>query len=50
MRYSRLGGPFTDTHEAEAKAAELARPPSRLGTLILRLLGYRKGPKGPPAA
>jgi hypothetical protein len=31
----------TDGHEAEAKAAEQAKKPSRFGMLMLRLLGYR---------
>lgn len=38
-RYWRLGGPLTSDHEAEALAAERARPPGRLGRLVLRLLG-----------
>ena len=34
----------THGHEAEAKAAEMAKKPNRLGMFIVRLLGY-KGPK-----
>ena len=41
-RYWRLGGPLTKDHEAEAKAAQAARPPSRLGRLVLRILGGGK--------
>jgi len=32
---------FTDAHEAEAKEAELRKPPSRFGKWLLRRLGYR---------
>jgi hypothetical protein len=32
---------FSDAHEAEAKEAELRKPPSRLGKWVLRRLGYR---------
>jgi hypothetical protein len=38
MRW-RLGGPLTRDHEAEALAAQRARPPARVGRLVLRLLG-----------
>jgi hypothetical protein len=38
-RYWRLGGPLTKDHEAEAKAAQGAKPPGRLGRLVLRILG-----------
>jgi hypothetical protein len=31
----------TGEHEAEAKKAERAKKPSRIGLLVLRLLGYR---------
>ena len=31
----------TKGHEAEAKEAQLRKPPSRLGTWVLRRLGYR---------
>jgi hypothetical protein len=31
----------TGEHEVEAKAAERAKKPTRLGTLVLKLLGYR---------
>jgi hypothetical protein len=41
-RYWRLGGPLTKDHEAEAKAARVAKQPSRLGRLVLRLLGGGK--------
>ena len=38
------GGPrgiwFSDAHEAEAKAAQLRKPPSRFGRWVLRHLGY----------
>jgi hypothetical protein len=40
----RLGGPLTSEHEAEARAAELAREPGRIGRMILRLLGGRPRP------
>ena len=42
-RYWRLGGPLTEEHEAEAKAARAAKPPGRLGRLVLRVLGGGKG-------
>jgi hypothetical protein len=35
----RLGGPLTDQHEAEAKAAELAHKPGPVGRLVLKVLG-----------
>jgi hypothetical protein len=41
-RYWRLGGPLTKEHEAEA--ARAAKPPSRLGRLVLRILGGGKAP------
>jgi hypothetical protein len=41
-RYWRLGGPLTKDHEAEAKAAQAARAPGRLGRLMLRILGGGK--------
>ncbi len=34
----------TGGHEAEAKAAERAKPPNRLGLFVLRVLGYKSGP------
>jgi hypothetical protein len=37
-RYWRLGGPLTKDNEAAAKAARAAKPPSRLGRLVLRVL------------
>jgi hypothetical protein len=40
-RYWRLGGPLTRDREAEARAAQRARPPGRFGRLVLRLLGGR---------
>jgi hypothetical protein len=42
-RYWRLGGPLTRDHEAEALAAQAARPPGRVGSWVLRKLGYRPG-------
>ncbi len=45
-RYWRLGGPLTKDHEAEAKAAQAAKPPGRLGRLVLRVLG---GGRAPPS-
>ena len=42
-RYWRLGGALTRDHEAEARAAQAARPPGRLGRLVLRVLGGGKG-------
>ena len=52
----RSGGPFgvwiTDGHEAEAREEEMEKPPSRIGTFMLRLLGFRgkvpAPPKSPP--
>jgi len=38
----RMGGPLTSDHEAEAKAAELAHGPGRLGRFMWRLLGGGK--------
>jgi hypothetical protein len=32
---------ISDAHEAEAKDEQLRKPPSRLGTWVLRHLGYR---------
>lgn len=41
----RSGGPFgvwiTDGHEAEAEAEERQERPSRIGTFMLRILGFR---------
>lgn len=34
----------TGGHEAEAKAAEMAKRPNRIGMFIVRLLGYKGGP------
>jgi hypothetical protein len=37
----------TDGHEAEARAAEMAKRPNRLGMFMVRLLGYKgNGAKG----
>jgi hypothetical protein len=41
-RYWRLGGPLTNDQEAAAKAAQSAKSPSRLGRLVLRILGGGK--------
>lgn len=41
-RYWRLGGPLTNDREAEAKASRAAKPPGRLGRLVLRILGGGK--------
>jgi hypothetical protein len=46
-RYWRLGGPLTKDHEAAAKAAQAAKPPSRFGRLVLRVLGGGKNPPQP---
>ena len=43
-RYWRLGGPLTKDHEAEAKAAQAAKSPGRLGRLVLRVLGGKEPP------
>lgn len=43
-RYWRIGGPLTKDHEAAAKAAQAAKRPSRLGRLMLRVLGGGKTP------
>jgi hypothetical protein len=32
---------FNDAHEAEARVAQLRKPPGRFGTWILRRLGFR---------
>jgi hypothetical protein len=52
----RSGGPFgvwiTDGHEAEAEAEEMHKRPSRIGTFMLRILGFRgrvEARKVPPA-
>jgi hypothetical protein len=37
----------TSGHEAEAKAAELAKKPNRFGMLVLRLLGFKGSPPPP---
>jgi hypothetical protein len=55
-RYWRLGGPLTRDHETAAKAAQAAKRPSRLGRLVLRVLGgedsspavIRRGPRRCP--
>ncbi len=41
MRW-RLGGPLTRDHEDEALAAQHARPPGRVGRIVLRLLGGKR--------
>ena len=38
----------TGGHEAEAKAAQEAKKPSRLGMWILRMLGYQRPDPTPP--
>lgn len=38
----------TGGHEAEAEAAQRAKTPSRLGVLVLKLLGYRGAPDASP--
>jgi hypothetical protein len=43
-RYWRLGGPLTEDREAEARAAQAAKPPGPLGRLVLRVLGGGKAP------
>jgi hypothetical protein len=42
---------ISDAHEAEAKEAQLRKPPSRLGTWVLRRLGFsgQIGGRKPPA-
>ncbi|HVT42145.1 MAG TPA: hypothetical protein VHD39_04115 [Acidimicrobiales bacterium] len=45
-RYWRMGGPLTAEHEAEARAAQRARQPGRVGRFVLRLLGG--GSANPP--
>ena len=39
--YTGFNYHVTGGHEAEAKAAERAKKPSRIGLFVLRLLGYR---------
>ena len=46
-RYWRLGGPLTRDHEADAKAAQAAKAPGRLGRVVLRVLGGAKAPPPP---
>ena len=41
-RYWRLGGPLTKEHEAAAKAGQAAKPPGRVGRLVLRALGGKR--------
>lgn len=43
VRYAGLRNPVrvTDGHEAEAKAAQLRKPPNRFGLFVLRVLGFR---------
>jgi hypothetical protein len=43
---------ITDGHEAEAEAEEMHERPSRIGTFMLRILGFRgrvEARKVPPA-
>jgi len=49
-RYWRLGGPLTKEREAEARAAQRARQPGRIGRFVLRVLGggRHSGPGDPP--
>ncbi len=37
----RLGGPLSNGHEAQARAAERARTPGRARRFVLRILGGR---------
>ncbi len=39
--YSTRNYHVTGEHEAEAKAAERAKKPTRIGLFVLRLLGYK---------
>ena len=39
----------TGGHEAEAVRAQRAKAPSRLGVLVLRMLGFRGTPATPPS-
>jgi hypothetical protein len=39
--YTGFNYHVTGGHEAEAKAAERTKKPSRIGLFVLRLLGYR---------
>src|ERR1700722_14127484 len=50
-RSGRHGVWISDAHEAEAKEAQLRKPPSRVGTWVLRHLGYKGeiGKRGPHA-
>jgi hypothetical protein len=41
VRYTPRRIMVTDGHEAEAKAAQLRKPPNRIGLFLLRLLGSR---------
>jgi hypothetical protein len=45
--YSGRDYHVTGGHEAEAKAAQKAKRPSRFGVFVLRLLGYRGGAPRP---
>jgi hypothetical protein len=33
----------TNGHEAEAKAAQMRKKPSRIGMFVLKILGYQPG-------
>lgn len=43
--YTGLNYHVTGGHEKEAEAAERLKKPSRVGLLVLRLLGVRDAPK-----
>lgn len=45
--YSGPNYHVTGGHEREARAAQRAKPPSRLGLFVLRLLGFREAPSAP---
>jgi hypothetical protein len=43
-RYWRMGGPLTSDKEAEARAAQRAKPPGRMARFVLRVLGGKPMP------
>jgi hypothetical protein len=45
--YTGFNYHVTGGHEEEARAAQLAKNPNRVGLLVLRLLGLRTVPKPP---